>query len=214
MIKFYNLHGELSSSGPFQLFGPVPFPGSWLCIHSPELPVAPSEAISITINWLQLPSEGFAKYYEQYDSYQINNGTVKVHFYYCCDGELFSCPTATDYDLFQAEVSDNTTLAPSSTFRNIEFSARPHLPPEIPKFGFDRYIVMVLTQPSWGFGHMIFPSIFSTVVLNNAKIAKLAQRWYFRILAIFLSNKNKKARPLPNQPYTPLVSSLLLEINC
>ncbi len=65
------------------------------------------------------------------------------------------------------------------------------------------FIKLELTSPSEGFGHNLFPSVLSEVILENAKTRGIVK-------AIKSGFQPASKRAMPAQPYTPQISSLAL----
>lgn len=79
-LQLFNDYGALSTKAPFQVFGPVPDANSNFMIGSAEIFSKPVTALTLEIDWdnLPLPKQinTFNTYYAAYNQYILSNGLI------------------------------------------------------------------------------------------------------------------------------------------
>lgn len=186
-IDLANEIGPISNNSTFQLFGPVPRVGSYLVFRSIEFLNKDIDQIIIQITWSGLPLN-FSNYYEGYNK-GINNKSFKVNFSIFDDGN-FNLLHEYPFSLFEEDRKDNSVL-PISTFclqvnKKLLFTKQPNNSSE---YSFR----MQLIAPKEAFGHSIFPTIFSKVIMHNSK-------WWNLI-------RNQRLT-VPSLPYSPVAEKI------
>ncbi len=68
-FQLYNDHGLLDTKAPFPLFGPLPNSKANFIIGNTEILSKPTDLLSLSIDWDNLPQLGFEAYYEIYNTY-------------------------------------------------------------------------------------------------------------------------------------------------
>lgn len=201
-LVLHNNFGRLDPSKAFNPFGPLPARGSYLVFGSPELARKPLTALSLNVEWGQLPEDdgGFAAHYRGYPG-TFHNRSQQAEVTILRDGRweprnggaggmpLF----AADSD--EGRVPRHATLhVPATDLRNHFRTSRSV--PDGESFQFDLgvragFFRLELTEPADPFGHREYPGLLTRVVTANAK--------------------RRQPLPLPNGPYTPLIERLTVD---
>lgn len=203
-LMLFNEYGILESSIPFQPFGAIPKPGSYLLIGKAELFKKDLTDLSINFVWHNLPDnkKGLRGYFREY-GLSITNESYKVRISALSDGEFYPAPenNLREYRLFEDNPNDKLRISDENIFSDFDIKAlniRPDYGLKLPTVFNSEvrsgYFKVELTTPSVGFGHEDYPNIFSKIVAYNA-------------------NPKRKGPelPLPKQPWTPLVRSISLD---
>lgn len=200
-LKLQNNIGALSKAHPFQVFGPQPTVGSFLNVKNTNVFNKYTTDFCCHIEWLDLPKDkgGFASYYDGYGT-NVSNDSFVIGLSAMQGGSFRPDPQSQQaYQLFETDrdndVLKNKTDIKHVDFKKIEFPNAPGLAAEhdVSESAFKEGVIRFeLLSPPDAFGHRLFPQIFPEIVMNNAKM--------FR-----------KKRPLPNQPYIPMVKSISVD---
>jgi len=183
-----NDQGTLNSAKPFMPFGPQPKVGSSLYIGSHEvfqkrLAGTADPELMLEITWGDLPSESFDAHYTAYNVSPLNNNAFKVDLEVLRDGDW---ARASNQALFSPS---STTLAPddeiSFTLNDVLIDRRPLLDAFAGfKRSLERGFLRLYLQKD--FYHALYPKRLAEEAVKN-------------------NNAN-----IPNQPYTPLITSISL----
>lgn len=200
-LKLQNNIGALSKAHPFQVFGPQPTVGSFLNVKNTNVFNRYTSDFCCHIEWLDLPKDkgGFATYYDGYGM-NVTNDSFVVGLSAMQGGTFRPDPLNQQaYRLFETDhnndVLKNKTDVTHVDFKKIEFPNAPGLAAEndVSEAAFKEGVIRFeLLSPPDAFGHRLFPQIFPEIVMNNAKM--------FR-----------KKRPLPNQPYIPMIKRISVD---
>lgn len=198
-FQLKNNLGELYSGSPFQPFGPVPATGAYLDIKNPAIFNRYTTDLRLRLTWFDLPKEegGFETYYAGYP-FPFTNASFQVRASSPADGN--ARPAAADqqvFQLFETRSADGIGYLKTDTeitginFKRIRFSNL--LWPGATAAGDEQGTLhLELTEPAEGFGHKLYPQVFTETVMHNAR-------------------RFVKDRPLPNPPYIPVVKSLTID---
>jgi hypothetical protein len=202
-LTLYNSAGKLSTEKPFQPFGPLPMPGSYLLIGNSEAMNKNIQSVQLQFSWDELPTEGFAEYYKGYPG-DITNSSFTAGISLLQDG--YFLPLRNDQQKLQLFFDAQTDhpergipVQPETVVDEIDMSLLLHRPTwNIPKsqitFGpeaRDGFLKLELLTPSIGFGSSEYAPLLSSVIIKNSK--------------------TKKPEPLPRLPYTPVLSNISLD---
>lgn len=197
-----NSTGNIDSSLPFQVFGPVPVVGSYLEFHSTNIFNKFIKKSTICIEWLNLPKDnlGFQQYYNAY-SELYKNDSFKVGAYNLSEKKEPDVKEV--YNLFKAKgkYAVDGALDDHSHFeiyfeRKIRFDNPMLL--EKDKQSVDKnstvgVLRLELVAPESAFGNNEYPQLFSETILYNAK------------------KRKKKQKRLPSLPYLPIANSVEID---
>ncbi len=190
-----NPSGNLDNSIPFMPFGPLPALGSYLEINNPRVFQSTLKELCLRLHWSGLPQtvhRGFATYYEAYPDNVVNKsfrailtqnrtnvyssghtGKQEIQLFRDKDGYLLS-ECKIDVALNEFPLSNRMHAGEKAS----NADSKP--------------LYMVLSNPSMGFGHQLFPEIYAERVLKASR---------FR----------KREIALPKTPYTPVLEKLTLD---
>ncbi len=207
-LRLYNELGLLDSSAPFQPFGPVPGKNAYLMIGSAELFVKELTGLKINILWNNLPEEenGFEDYYATYEQ-GIGNDSFKVKLSALSDFEFYpkSAERQEEFNLF-ATFPGNKTLMPGIQWETealeklqIRPDYRMQSLPEYNNQTQTGYLRFQISQPSMVFGQSLYPRLFARIVTENARPQPFS-----------LLPGGNEPKPLPNEPYVPVIRQLSL----
>lgn len=194
--------GEIDSNSSFEPFGSQPIIGSSLYIGHPSIFLYPISELKLNIEWHGLPliDGGFREYYEYYPDIESND-TFKVKISSLRDKRWLPEQEKQVLDLFET-TSKKDSDALSSIRRMTEI--------DIKELGIDHpvfydaqnfeyssssiagFLKLELCFPLIAFGHIEYPEVTRLVAAKNAK--------------------EKKYTDYPNEPFTPVVKSLSLEV--
>lgn len=220
-----NDSGKLSTATPF-----IPFnnPSSFgnLYIGGQEFFVKKLSYINFLISWDKLPGS-FANYYQAYNNYYTKHPSAtdpRVSYQnqlftanvFELSGEVWQPVAAIgdnpdSYCLFTSENGDALSEWPivldglKKISINGPFSYNPNLAPftSLNNDLLEGFFCITPINPAQGFGFIDYPTVVSSVTLDNS--------------AIIISNAKlttickKKTLPLPNVPYTPKINGLEIE---
>ncbi len=202
-LVLYNNAGKLSTDKPFQPFGPLPVPGSYLLIGSSEAMNKNIQSLQLKLSWADLPPEGFASYYKGYPG-EITNASFtagisllqKGYFLPMRDSQqrvqLFH-DAPTDHPDRGIPVHDDTIIDKINLH---ELRQRPTWNIPNPQLAFgpetqDGFIKLELLTPPAGFGSAEYAPLLSSTIIKNSK--------------------TKKPQELPRLPYTPVLTNISLD---
>lgn len=213
-ILVYNQLGPLSASAQFNPFGPLPSPGDYFVVGNYEAARKRLLGFEVDVEWGGLPQDmnGFEEYYRAYPG-SFGNSCFKASLAVLRDRKWI--PAA------EKEQPETTLFQPgdggdekegNKVGRNRRFSfqgvckfMRPleNIPEE--RFAYDAlakdgFFKLTLTDPPEAFGHKDYPLILSKVMIENASLRKFGPAK--------LVSRSLPPKPLPNQPYTPLINSI------
>ncbi|MCC2545347.1 baseplate J/gp47 family protein [Hymenobacter sp. BT175] len=194
-VQLSNQLGPLDMAMPFAPFGTRAQPGAYLLVGYPELFRKRLTSLTLTLDWLNLPAEGFARYYEAYGQ-PISNNSYRVTASFLRDwrwvpAEIPARPTP----LFDSRAGTDellpTTRLPLSTsqadFQDNLLPAPLGYRPDAAT-GFIR---LELVSPDIGFGDEQYPMLLSETLQYNAR-------------------HPSQPRPVPRPPFVPLAKSVAL----
>lgn len=208
-LQLYNELGLLDSSAPFQPFGPAPGKNAYLLIGSAELFVKELTGLKINIHWNNLPEEenGFEDYYAVYDQ-GIGNDSFQVKLSALSDFEFYpkSAERQEAFNLF-ATLPGTKTLAPHVQWEADaleKLQIRPdYRMQELPEYNNHTqtgYLKFQISRPSMVFGQNLYPRLFARIVTENARPQPFS-----------LIPGGNDPKPLPNEPYVPVIRQLSLD---
>ena len=201
-VTLANQLGRLDPAKPFQPFGPLPELGSYLVIGSREIACKEIDALEIGLQWSGLPAGdgGFAEHYAGYEQ-RIDNDSFRVDAALLRDG-LWQRPEAglRDARLFASRpgsaalLPERRLVLEPATLRRLFRPDRGAM--QADDFQYDLrsrngFVKLQLAQPPGAFGHREHPLLLTQVVSANAR--------------------HRRALPLPNPPYTPLLERITLD---
>ncbi len=214
-IQLYNNIGQLSPNSPFLPFGPQPKSGAYFIIGEKEIFNKGLEDLKINVEWFDLPAHkgGMDDHYKSY-GLSIENSSFEAKISIMDDGQWV--PAVADdqqaLKLFRTvekgpekNPDPKGKLIAQSIFSNIDIKKIKQsanyeaivqdlvLSPTSNR----GFIKLELFNPPNGFGHDVYPSILSEVVMENAKGG-------------LLKNKEKSKKAMPNVPYTPQIKTISL----
>jgi hypothetical protein len=186
-----NEQSTLDPSKPFRPFGALPKVGSHFYIGHSDLFKNQLAALSLEVNWKDLPQKQFQDHYEHY-SEAINNNSFKVETAYLQNKEWQS---PTQENLFATDIHSPKKLSINTNgyVRKSE-GLNANTWNYKSTYGFAR---LTLTDPNLdnfaAFGHSVYPKEVMRINIYNANRA------------------NDEIEKELNTPYTPLVESLTLD---
>lgn len=207
-LALHNQLGRLDASKPFNPFGPLPTPTSYLVFGSPEAARKNLTALQLQIEWGGLPpgAGGFGDYYQGYDP--VDNRSFTASTAILRDGQWQAAGAAAGQPLF-ADAATSGELSPCSRIdvdaaalakhlRVVEgglqdAAAAAALPPlDWGPAARNGFFKLQLSGPPMAFGHQAYPTLLTRVVSENAR-------------------RPKNPLPIPNPPYTPVMERLTLD---
>ncbi|WP_158800353.1 hypothetical protein [Pedobacter sp. L105] len=202
-VKLKNNLGDLYSGAPFQPFGPTPVVGSYLDIKNTAIFNRYTTDFCLRLYWFNLPAEddGFKGYYTGYD-YPFTNQSFKIQLNSTADAKAVTDPEEQQvFQLFDYGIENGKEQLKARTkitgidFRRIKFDNTLALDQEwtSPEPLFNQGTVRLeLTAPFEAFGQRMYSRVFTDAAEYNTK-------------------RFVKKRPMPNQPYVPVVKSLTID---
>ncbi len=210
-LEVYNNDGKISLAIPFVPFGGVPEIGNYFVVGHEELVKKELTDLQLQIEWQGLPYN-FDAHYAAYET-GITNESFKVQVSALKNGRfvpeipenrdtirLFKeYPTGNTDQVNPIRVIDEIDLnklqfKPNYTFR---------IPDNFDHTSKDGFIKFELSEPEEAFGHAIYPVKFAETVNENIPEVNAG-------LFSTKTQKKKKLKPLPKEPYTPMVKSMSL----
>ena len=195
----YNNEGQLDPSKPFVPFGSLPSLNSYLIVGQMEMARKHVYDVKLNVEWGALPTDfgGFHDYYHGYEP-PLDNDSFQVAVSALRDGEWQPADRdkRTRLKLFEAREGDLV-----SETRMLPLDAATYLkpvPPSIPdtEFSYDLkarsgFLRLTLVDPDGAFGHKTHSLLLTRILTENAR--------------------SKRPKPLPNAPYTPLISRMTID---
>ena len=202
-VKLQNNLGQISLANPFQLFGPQPTLSSYLDIKNTNIFNRFTKDFKIKLKWFDIPKnkDGFKTFYEGYEP-EITNDSFKIGLSGLInDNYLPKHQEQQLFDLFQMnkepgrkQFLNDSTVIDKVDLHKIRFDNEPLLQEdEAAGYTLKNGAVRIeLLEPAGSFGHKAYTSLFTDVIMQNAK-------WFAR------------KKTAPNQPYIPIVQSVKLD---
>ncbi len=199
-LKAYNNHGQLDPSKPFHPFGPLPTCNSYLVFGNYELAKKRLTKLTLHLEWAELPTldGGFKEYYAGHHR-EIDNRTFQGAFFALNNGYWQPNKNATNrrFALFSTDDANNRVRDHNSLNVDVvDFHTPLDRRCSESQFNYglnarDGFFRLSLVAPEGAFGHTRYPHLLTEMASVNAKV--------------------KKQRPIPNAPYTPVLSRLSLD---
>jgi hypothetical protein len=202
-LSLYNSQGKLSTEKPFQPFGALPVPGSFLLVGSSEAMNKNIQSLQLQFSWHDLPPEGFTEYYKGYPG-EITNASFTAGISLLQKGYFLPLRDEQQrvqlfYDAPTDHPERGIPVHPETIIDKINVPALRHraswnIPKQQLLFGPetpDGFLKLELLTPPVGFGSAEYAPLLSSAILANSR--------------------TKKPQPLPRVPYTPVVSSISLD---
>lgn len=203
-LALRNDFGPLAVDAPFEMFGPIPAVGNSFYIGHPSL-LSPLYDLKVTLEWFGLPivNGGFAEHYKGYEFIK-SNSTFKACVSSLRNNRWIPRESRQVMDLFQnvpegmgpPEAISKITRLNNFDLRSLELDkamdALPG-PGPFPEAGSNGFIRLDLCYPPNAFGHKEYPEL----------VNKAAQE---------MMKKKRDTVSQPNEPYTPALKSVLLDI--
>ena len=202
-IRLQNSFGPISTTVPFQLFGPIPTVGSYLDIKNSNVFNRFTSKCSIRLQWFNLPKEpgGFETYFKDYDtgfkngSYQVAISSLQTAKQVADPGLLqtFHLFNTTKTDTSQI-VLDNETVFNDINCNRLRLKNQPLLndDKETNSLAFEGLIRIEFAAPDDGFGHRLYSRILPGIISHNAR-------------------KYGSKHGIPNIPFIPVAKSVLVD---
>lgn len=205
-LALQNNIGQLSAAVPFQPFGPLPMPGSYLILGSAEAACKRLTSFDIVLEWGGLPNTvgGFPSYYRAYQKDGSAFEDVTASLSVLSDGAWLPSSGQQSITLFdRRDYSDKQRICALETvqFKPVLCYARalgrltssqPFVYIPGTKSGFFK---VTLDKPEFVFGHRDYPFVLSDALTYNAQPGNI---------------KSKRVLELPSPPYTPLINQVSL----
>jgi len=204
-IYLQNNLGQIDPSGQFQPFGVLPKVGSYFIFSNFEMMYKNITNLSLEIEWGDLPNtkNGFNEYYNGYD-FEIEDSSFEIKVLFLNKGKWIP---STETNCQKFHLFDSLTVKNDwgkivgryvDKYKNFDdikltdFCSKKRKI-DVDNFKFDYsirsgFIKFELSAPENAFGHQVYPDQLSKVTLDNAKL--------------------KKKKPVPKQPYTPVINSI------
>jgi hypothetical protein len=205
--------GRLDASKPFQPFGSTPVQDSSLIIGKTEIFKKNITNLGIKIKWQNLPKlkGGFEEYYQNY-RLPINNDVFRAELTALSNSEFHPKEGATpiEFGLFNTEPNKSNKkkfLRKSLKISNLnleDLNIQPNFylnnTDDFDQNKRSGYFKMTLASPDFGFGHDIYPRVFTNIVTENASVSPRN---------LFGGNE-KKNKEIPNPPFIPVINELTM----
>ena len=199
-VLAYNNYGQVDPSKPFTPFGAIPSTNSYFVIGNYEIAKKTLTDLAVNVHWGEIPRQngGFLTYYAGYDTTYTNN-SFKAEVSIVQNGEWK--PKRPDpiprVTLFATkETGERISETQVLPVRELHY-AKP-ISPTLPEedFGWDLknrngFFKFALAEPESAFGHKAYPALLTRILSENAR--------------------RRKAKPIPNPPYTPTIDHLSLD---
>jgi hypothetical protein len=225
-VKIKARAGPVDAAAPFMPFGTPARAGAWFDIRHRELFAKPLDQLTVSINWLNLPSHprGFAGYYEQY-----HVGPDRQSGLPCITNDSFRIVPTLEGAAPWTFVIDN---APETLFRTKEtpgatspagtldpttivtLMVRPSagVPPQNSS---DVSLRFTLSDPFFGFGDELYsPNVLYALHSIQAPPPVKRRRFLCRLVDFFFRRKVAATIPpevtalYPNPPWQPEIASI------
>lgn len=237
-LQIANGGGPIAAGKPFAPFGNAPMPGQFLQLAHPELSAKAVSSATVTIDWINLPlsnpaptppatdapAYGFDQYYAGYQPYVYNNTcfTVGVSAYdaggWIALGQAPAPPVTTPapvapFALFNDPLTGSSTFAIDLSPLSWSAAAIAQPAPAIAR----ATLQLSLAAPAYGFGGVIFPSLFAARAIESIKSAGDDDPGFWQNLRNwFRSLIGKPPMPvpapvlMPNPPFVPMAKAVSL----
>jgi len=199
-LNISNDLGNLNTDIPFQIFGPKPVIGSSFIISNDIISKYLVDDLKINLEWFNLPKNelGFKEYYNEYSGIDNNESfqaTISSYanneWYPNTDKQIINLFSSQDHNPYEDDIkektNENQSIATITRINNLDLG----LLKINSKSNRNGKIKIELCYPPNCFGHEQYPNI---VRINSLKSTK------------------KNILPLPNEPYTPTLKSVSLDI--
>lgn len=210
-VQIYNQSGPLNANVQFNPFGMAPSLGDYFIIGNYEAATKKLVSFDVDVEWGGLPQElnGFGEYYRAYPV-PIDNSTFRARLSILRDrkwapDEESKQPQAALFESADEVGTGKVGKKSRFSFQGLCNSLRPLENVTEEHYGYDAlakdgFFRLSLANPPFGFGHKDYPLILSKVMIENARRRKF---WLTKLLS-----RSLPPRPLPGQPYTPLINSI------
>lgn len=194
-LAISNQLGRIDPAKPFAPFGPLPSRNSFLVIGSREAAEKEVTAMSLALEWGELPIEsgGFTTHYEGYQAVPFNS-SFKAEISVLQDGNWMPSKSEAQYRVALFESGRDGVVTPHSL---LKVDAVDHLKPAVSDERFEfraasrnGYVRLQLAAPDNAFGHSDYPRLLTQILTENAR--------------------RKRPLPVPNPPYTPILRAVSL----
>jgi hypothetical protein len=188
----YNEHGQVDTTKPFTVFGPLPKNQSYLMVGSYEPAKKNVLEYSVSVKWAGLPKDlgGFYSYYKEY-GLAIDNNNFKLAKSMLKDGKWKPIDTI---NMFELSIETDVLLCSDIwTFYSDELATPIKESISEEEFNGYQYIrngfyKVLLSEPEIAFGHGAYNQILATAITINSKL--------------------KVQKTLPKPPFTPAIESI------
>lgn len=197
-VTMFNEIGRLDSSQPFQAFGAIPTPGSYMLVGNAELFRKKLETLKFYIEWQNLPQRGLGAYYKEYfdgdseldeNKFRINLSALSGYEFKPGDKDepivhrLFPREVGTAQTVMEVEDPGRLQIRPNPDIREVGY--------------FDNstaigFFKMELAEPPEAFGHQLFQDRMALVAQRNA------------------DPEESEVLKFPNPPFSPMVKSITM----
>lgn len=204
-LVLQNQLGIIDNSQIFEPFGPLAKPHSNFYIGSGEIFSKNLTSLQVDIKWEDIPTVegGFKRYYDAYPN-RINNDDFKVNVSYLNHQHWnpFYAENRQCVPLFQVVKNNKGTeqLDYATTISDIDVNGlgitKTNDPLDVAVYGpstIAGFLKLQLSGPEQAFGHAIYPSLMSSVLVKNAQ------------------KKHGEATIVLNEPYTPRIKSITVD---
>lgn len=198
MVVFNDL-GRLDPTQPFQAFGPIPRPGSYMLLGNAEVFRKKLDSIKFYLDWQNLPPRGLRHYYKEYfegADAEISEEMFKVHLS-ALSGYEFKPGEKEDpivHNIFPSEPGRTLAVINVADPSRLSIRTNPDMR-EVEHFDNNTqvgFFKLELREPKEAFGHNLYQERLSTVAQHNANPDE--------------DNKLK----YPNPPFAPMIKSVYL----
>lgn len=202
-LVLYNNAGKLSIEKPFQPFGALPVPGSYLLVGNSEAMNKNIQSMQLHLIWSDLPAEGFAEYYKGYPG-EINNASFTAGISLLQKGYFLPQREGQQQvQLFHDAPTDHpdrgipvqpVTIVDKINMKELRQRPSWNIPNAQLVYGpetQDGFLKLELLTPAIGFGSAEYAPLLSSTIIKNSR--------------------TKKPQPLPRLPYTPVLSGVSLD---
>jgi hypothetical protein len=200
-LSLCNSDGIVEANYPFFLFGKIPAQGSYFIFGSREWLHKNISGVTLHLFWDHHIPADFTRHYAAYDR-EITNASFQVRFSMLQEGQWEPLNDST-IRLFHENTEGS--ILPQSTFyvdfdEKVVFTGSHENKDELedPHNTLSGGIKMELVGPEVGFGHGVYPQVYSKSVLKQAKWSHRLAFW----------RKSKRQPSLPSAPYTPIVEKM------
>lgn len=200
-LSLSNDFGEINSTAPFEPFGSRPIIDSSFVIGHPTFFLYPINDLKINLEWYGLPAfeGGFETHYAEYP-YEVNNDSFEVKLSYLRNKRWIPDTDKQVLGLFQDIPDDSGAI---SNVRRISEINTADLDLQLPSLSKknkgtynnlskDGYLKFELCYPPEGFGHKQYPDILRESAIKSVK--------------------KKSNYSTPNEPYTPTLKSISVDV--